>query len=158
MKYNKKVMRYFLKPKNIGEIKNPDGRGQVGNMACGDVMKLTIKIGKKKVKGKNIEFIKDVKFKTFGCAAAIATSSVVTELVKGETLEKALKIKNKEIIRFLGGLPPVKHHCSLLAEDALAEAIYDYLKKKKRKIPKQLLSRHQKIKKAEKAFQCKFGK
>lgn len=153
IKYNKKVMKYFLHPKNVGTIKNADGIGKVGNIVCGDVMEVFIKVGKNK---KNEEYIKDIKFRTLGCAAAIATSSVVTELAKGKTLKEALKITNKDIVNFLGGLPPIKYHCSLLGEEALAEAIYDYLKKNKKKIPKILELKHKQIAKAEKEFHKKF--
>ncbi|MDD5417723.1 MAG: Fe-S cluster assembly scaffold protein NifU [Candidatus Nanoarchaeia archaeon] len=127
MEYSKKVMEHFTKPKNMGEIKNPDGIGTVGNPVCGDLMKITIKVSKNK-KGK--EVIKDVKFKTFGCAAAVATSSMVTELAKGKTLNEAEKITRNDVAESLEGLPPLKMHCSNLASDALKEAIKDYRKKK----------------------------
>ncbi|MEM4703260.1 MAG: iron-sulfur cluster assembly scaffold protein [Candidatus Pacearchaeota archaeon] len=153
--YNKKVMKYFLHPKNVGEIKNADGVGKVGNIICGDIMRIFIKVDKNK---KNEYYIKDIKFKTLGCAAAIATSSVVTELAKGKTFEKALRITNQSIVKFLGGLPPVKYHCSLLAEDALAEAIYNYLKKHKKKIPKELEKKHRRTLLTKKEFQEKFRK
>ncbi|MEM2956478.1 MAG: iron-sulfur cluster assembly scaffold protein [Candidatus Pacearchaeota archaeon] len=146
IRYSKKVMKYFLHPKNIGEIKNADGIGKVGNPICGDIMYIYIKVGKR---GKN-EIIENIKFKTLGCAAAIATSSVVTELAKGKTLQKAIKITNKDVVKFLGGLPPIKRHCSLLAEEALGEAIYDYLKKNKKEIPKELKEKHKNILKEEK--------
>lgn len=126
--YSKKVMEYFEHPKNIGEIKNADGIGKVGNPICGDVMLLTIKIGKKNGK----EIIKDIKFKTFGCAAAIATSSMITEMAKGETLEDALKIEKSDVSGELGGLPPIKEHCSNLAAAALKKAIEDYQSKKEK--------------------------
>ena len=119
--YSDKVMEHFFNPKNVGEIKNPDGIGKVGNPVCGDVMELYIKIEKDK--------IIDAKFKTFGCGAAIATSSMVTELVKGKTLQNALKVTNKAVVKALGGLPKQKLHCSVLAEKALKLAIEDYLKK-----------------------------
>lgn len=122
MNYTKKVMDHFLKPKNMGELKDPDGEGQVGNPVCGDVMKLQIKV--------NDGRISDIKFKTLGCAAAIATSSVLTELAKGKTLAAAKKITNNDIVKALGGLPPVKVHCSLLAQEALKKAISDYKSKK----------------------------
>lgn len=122
MQYSKKVMDHFLNPRNVGKIKNPSGIGHVGNPICGDVMELYIK-----VKG---EKIADAKFKTFGCGAAIATSSMVTELVKGKSLDEARKISNKVVAEALGGLPPVKMHCSVLAEQALNQAIDDYLSKK----------------------------
>jgi nitrogen fixation NifU-like protein len=136
--YTKKVMQYFMHPKNVGEIKDADGVGKIGNPVCGDIMHVYIKVAKK---GRE-EIIKGIKFKTLGCAAAIATSSAVTELAKGKTLKNALKIKNSDVIKFLGGLPPVKHHCSLLSEEALGEAIYDYLKKNKREIPEELEQKH----------------
>jgi len=118
--YSKEVIDHYENPRNVGEIEEPDGVGTVGNPACGDVMKLTIKVENDR--------IVDVKFKTFGCGAAIATSSMVTELVKGKTMEEALKISNQTVARALGGLPKVKMHCSVLAEDALKAAIEDYHK------------------------------
>lgn len=120
--YSEKVMDHFSNPRNVGEIENADGIGTVGNPACGDIMKLSIKIA-----GGVIE---DVKFKTFGCGAAIATSSMVTELVKGKTLDEAEKISNSTVAEALDGLPPVKMHCSNLAADALHAAIEDYKRKK----------------------------
>lgn len=128
VKYTKKVMQTFMNPKNMGEIKNADGIGKVGNPVCGDVMWVYIKVEKKK----NKEFIKDIKFKTFGCAAAIATSSMITQLAKGKTLEKAEKISNKDVAKSLKGLPPIKMHCSNLASEALKKAIEDYKKKNNR--------------------------
>jgi len=122
--YSEKVMEHFMHPRNVGQIENPDGVGHVGNPICGDIMELYIKVKE--------NVIVDAKFKTFGCGAAIATSSMVTELVKGKTIEEALKISNKTVAEALEGLPPVKMHCSMLAEDALKSAIEDYLKKKKR--------------------------
>jgi len=121
--YSEKVMEHFRNPRNVGSIENPDGVGQVGNPVCGDIMRLEIK-----VKDGRIE---DVKFKTFGCGAAIATSSMVTELVKGKTLDEALAISNRTVAEALEGLPPVKMHCSNLAADALHKAIEDYLTKQK---------------------------
>lgn len=126
--YNKEVMKHFLKPKNIGKMQKPDAVGKVGNPVCGDVMYLYIKISKKNRK----EYIKDIKFQTMGCIAAIATSSMITELAKGKTLEKAKKITNKDVVKSLGNLPSLKMHCSNLAADALKKAIEDY-KKKSRK-------------------------
>ncbi len=126
-RYSKKVIENFLHPKNLGEIKNPDGIGKIGNPICGDVMWLYIKVGKKKGK----EIIKDIKFKTFGCAAAIATSSMITQLAKGKTLEQAKKVTRNDIADSLKGLPPIKMHCSNLASEALKKAIEDYKKKKK---------------------------
>ncbi|MDP1809001.1 MAG: Fe-S cluster assembly scaffold protein NifU [Actinomycetota bacterium] len=123
--YSEKVMDHFSNPRNVGEIADPDGVGQVGNPVCGDVMKLTIKIEDDK--------ISDVKFKTFGCGAAVATSSMVTELVIGKTIEEALAISNKVVAEALDGLPPQKMHCSNLAADALHLAIEDYRAKQKAK-------------------------
>ncbi|MDP7520990.1 MAG: iron-sulfur cluster assembly scaffold protein [Candidatus Pacearchaeota archaeon] len=120
--YSKKVMQNFMHPKNMGEIKNADGIGKVGNPTCGDIMWVYIKVGKK---GKS-EIIKDIKFKTFGCTAAIATSSMITQLAKGKTFEKAQKINTKDIAKSLKGLPSIKMHCSNLASDALKKAIEDY--------------------------------
>ncbi|NTU69437.1 iron-sulfur cluster assembly scaffold protein [bacterium] len=126
--YTEKVMHHFEDPHNMGEIKDADGIGKVGNPVCGDVMKLEIKVSKNE---KGQDFIEDIKFKTFGCAAAIATSSMVTDMAMGKTLEEAYKIEKKDVSGELGGLPPVKEHCSNLAADALKMAIDDYRKKKK---------------------------
>jgi nitrogen fixation protein NifU and related proteins len=127
--YSKKVLDHFKNPKNMGEIKNPDGVATVGNPVCGDVMKLYIKVKEQKTgKLKNKKIIKDIKFQTLGCAAAIATSSVITTLAKGKTLSKAKKISKKTIASKLGGLPKIKIHCSLLAVDALNQAIKNYQK------------------------------
>ena len=120
--YSKKVIKHFQEPHNYGKMKNPDGVGKVGNPVCGDVMHLYIKVEK--------EIIKDIKYETFGCVAAISTSSVVTDLAKGKTLQEALKIDSNKVIKSLGGLPAIKIHCSLLAVDALKKAINDYLLKK----------------------------
>lgn len=125
--YSKNVMKHFMHPKNMGEIENPDGIGEVGNPKCGDVMRVTIKVEKKKDK----EIIKDIKFKTFGCVTAIANSSVLTTLVKGKTLEEAEKIGRKEILKELGEVPKIKIHCSCLADEALKKAIQDYQKRRK---------------------------
>lgn len=119
--YSDKVMEHFRNPKNVGEIADPDGIGHVGNPVCGDIMELYIKVEN--------DVIIDAKFKTFGCGAAIATSSMVTEMVKGKTIEEALKVTNRAVAEALGGLPPIKMHCSVLAEEALQLAINDYLKK-----------------------------
>ncbi len=121
--YSEKVMDHFQNPRNVGEIKDADGIGEVGNVRCGDIMKLYIKVGKD-------ETIEDIKFQTFGCGAAIATSSIITELVKGKTLSEAVQISNKDVADALDGLPPVKMHCSNLAADALKAAVEDYNKKK----------------------------
>ena len=119
--YSKKVMDHFLRPRNMGVIKNPSGVGRVGNPVCGDVMELYIKI-----KG---DVITDVKFKTFGCGAAIASSSMMTEMIKGKTVKEARRLTNLAVADALGGLPPVKRHCSVLAREALENAIKDYQKK-----------------------------
>jgi nitrogen fixation NifU-like protein len=119
--YSEKVMDHFSNPRNVGEIEEASGTGTVGNPACGDIMKLTIKVEN--------EVITDVKFKTFGCGAAIATSSMVTEIVKGKPLNEAEKISDSTVAEALDGLPPVKMHCSNLAADALHAAIEDYKKK-----------------------------
>ena len=151
--YTKKVIEYFKKPHNYGRMKNADGVGKVGNLVCGDVMWLYIKVDKNK-KGK--EIIKDIKFETFGCVAAIATISVITDLAKGKTLEEAIKIERQEIVKSLGGLPAIKIHCSVLAASALSEAIYDYFKKKQRKIPRELEEKHQQIEKEKKIISEKY--
>jgi len=153
-KYTSRVLRHFRNPKNLGKLKNPDGVGRVGNVICGDVMWLYIKVGKNK---RGQEIIADVKFETFGCAAAIATSSMITELAKGRTLKQALKINRQDIVKSLGGLPPVKIHCSVLAADALAEAIYNYLNKNKRQIPDDLKARHERIKKEKEIIEKKYA-
>lgn len=114
-------MDHFTNPRNVGEIEEPDGVGQVGNPVCGDIMKMYIKV----TDGR----IEDIRFKTFGCGAAIATSSMITELAKGKTIEEALEIGNRTVAEALGGLPPTKMHCSNLAADALHKAIQDYLNK-----------------------------
>lgn len=123
--YSKKVMEHFKNPHNMGEIKNPDGKGTVGNPVCGDLMTIYIKVKDDK--------INDIKFKTFGCAAAIATSSMITDLAKGKKLDEAANISRDNVAEELDGLPPVKMHCSNLATDALKEAIKDYRNKQKNK-------------------------
>jgi len=140
--YTKKVIQHFLHPKNIGKIKKPDGVGKVGNIVCGDVMWIYIKVKNKKGKRR----ISDIKFQTFGCVAAISASSIITTMAKGKTLEDALRITNLEVANRLGGLPKIKMHCSVLASDALSEAIYNYLSKNKLPIPEKLLKRHERIK------------
>lgn len=151
--YSKKVIKYFKNPSNYGKIKKPDGTGKVGNIVCGDVMHLYIKIGKNK---KGEEIIKDIKFETFGCVAAISTSSIITDLSKGKTIKEALNINKEEIVRSLGGLPPIKLHCSVLAADALYEAIYDYLLKNGKKIPEDLQKKHKKIERERKIIEEKY--
>lgn len=128
MEYSKEVMKHFKNPHNCGKMKNPDGIGKVGNAKCGDILYLYIKVGKNK---EDKEIIKDISFSTFGCVAAISSSSMTTELAKGKTLEEAEKITNADVAKHLKGLPPIKIHCSNLAADALRAAIKDYRKRKK---------------------------
>jgi FeS cluster assembly scaffold protein NifU, Clostridium type len=122
--YNDRVLEEFAHPKNVGEIKDADGIGTVGNASCGDIMQIYLKIEDDK--------IVDAKFKTFGCAAAISSSSVATEMIKGMTLDEALKVTNAQVVEELEGLPPQKIHCSVLAEEAIAKAIEDYKNKNKK--------------------------
>lgn len=121
--YSDKVMDHFNNPRNVGSLENADGIGQVGNAKCGDIMKMYIKVEN--------NIITDVRFKTFGCGAAIATSSMATEMVKGKTLEEALLVSNKAVTEALDGLPPAKMHCSVLAEEAVHAAIEDYQKRQR---------------------------
>jgi len=139
--YNKKILQHFKSPHNFGKIKNPDGIGKVGNLICGDVMWIYIKISKNK---KGEEIIKDIKFETYGCVA------------KGKTIKQALKINQEQMIKSLGGLPPVKTHCSILAVDALLEAIHNYLIKNKKIIPEELEKHHKRIEREEKIIEEKY--
>ncbi len=139
--YPKEIMKHFKTPKNIGTIKYPDGVGKVGNIKCGDIMEMFIKV--EKVKGK--ERISDIKFQTFGCVVAIAVSSILTTIAKGKTIEDALKLDNKDILAKAGKVPPIKVHCSFLAADALKEAIYDFFIKNDREIPTELAKAHARI-------------
>ena len=125
--YSEKVMDHFTNPRNVGEIPDASGIGNVGNPICGDVMRMYLKI--------DHDVITDAKFKTFGCGAAVATSSMVTEMVKGKTIAEALKITNRAVAEALGGLPAVKMHCSVLAEEALRSALKDYYKKQGQEPP-----------------------
>jgi len=125
--YSEKVMEHFRNPRNVGEMESPDGIGYVGNAVCGDIMELYIRV--------EDGVITDAKFKTFGCGAAIATSSMVTEMVKGKTVDEASEISNRAVAEALDGLPPIKMHCSVLAEEALKSAIDDYLNNSKRGAP-----------------------
>jgi len=118
MGYSEKVMDHFINPRNVGEIANPDGVGEVGNAQCGDIMRVYLKVEN--------DVLVDVKFKTFGCASAIATSSMATELIRGKRVGEALALTNKAVVEALDGLPPVKMHCSVLAEEAVKSAIKDY--------------------------------
>lgn len=153
--YSKKTIQHFRSPHNFGEIKNADGVGQAGNIVCGDVMSLYLKLKKNK---KGEDTIDQVKFKTYGCAAAIATSSAVTDLVKGKTIDEAMKLDKNSIIEFLEGLPPIKIHCSLLAIDALSEAIYEYLIEHNKKIPADLEKKHDRIKKGREQIEERYKK
>ena len=119
--YSKKVMDHFANPRNVGEIENADGVGEVGNAKCGDIMKIYLKI--------DDGIITDIKFKTFGCGAAVATSSIATEMIKGKSVKDALTLTNKAVVEALDGLPPAKIHCSVLAEEAVKTAVADYYKK-----------------------------
>lgn len=123
--YNDTVMENFLHPKNVGELENPDGTGVYGSPVCGDMMQIQIKVDN--------DVITDAKFKTFGCGSAIASSSMATSMIIGKTVEEALELTNKEIVNELGGLPPVKIHCSVLADKAIKNAIYDYAMKNGKK-------------------------
>ncbi|NYZ75795.1 iron-sulfur cluster assembly scaffold protein [Candidatus Micrarchaeota archaeon] len=123
--YSEKLMKLFRKPHNFGKIKNADAVGKVGNVICGDVMYLYLKIKDNR--------IKDVKFETFGCAAAIGTSSIITDMIKGKTIEEALKVSKDDIAKEIGGLPPIKMHCSVLATEALKKAVEDYRMRQKTK-------------------------
>ena len=122
--YSEKVMDHFSNPRNVGEIENPSGVGTVGNAKCGDIMRMYLDIDENQI-------VREAKFKTFGCGAAIATSSMATELVKGKNVREALEVTNKAVMEALGGLPPVKVHCSLLAEQAIHAALWDYAEKNK---------------------------
>ena len=122
MQYSEKVLDHFTHPRNVGEIEDANGVGEVGNAKCGDIMKIYLKVSDDGV-------IEDVKFKTFGCGAAVATSSMATELVKGKTIQEALQVTNKAVMEALDGLPPVKVHCSLLAEEAIHAALWGYAEK-----------------------------
>lgn len=132
--YNEKVVDYFMHPRNAGRLEDANGVGEVGNPTCGDVMKIYLKINEREV-------IEDVSFETFGCAAAIATSSMITELVKGKTISEAVKITNKDLVEELGELPPAKLHCSLLAQEGVEAAIADYFRRKSGKLPEGFESR-----------------
>ena len=122
MQYTEKVMQHFMNPHNAGVIENPDGNGKVGNPSCGDIMEIFIKVDDDK--------ISDVKFRTFGCASAIASSSISTDMIIGKTVDEALQVTNKAVVDALGGLPAVKMHCSVLAEEAIKMAIEDYISKR----------------------------
>jgi len=135
--YSKEVMKHFKNPKNVGVIKDADGIGRVGNIQCGDIMELYIKVKKNK--------IVDIKFQTFGCVVALAVSSMLTEIAKGKTLDETIKISNSDILKKSGPVPPIKIHCSVLAADALHEAVYDFYSKNKKPIPESLKKEHERI-------------
>jgi len=128
--YSKKVLDHFYHPRNMGEMKNPDGVATVGNKICGDIMRMYLKIEQESRRAGEQEIIEDAKFQTLGCGAAIATSSIATEMIKGKPLSQALELTNKAITEALGGLPPAKMHCSVLAAEAVKKAIEDYKKKR----------------------------
>ena len=134
MNYSEKVMDHFTNPRNVGEIENADGVGTVGNAKCGDIMKMYLKIEN--------DVIVDCKFKTFGCGAAIATSSMATELIKGKSIDEALKLTNQVVVEALDGLPPVKVHCSVLAEEAIKTALADYYTKNGRPVDFEIEKSH----------------
>ena len=140
--YTQKVLEHFRNPHNFGSIDNPSVTSEVGNLTCGDVMKLYLKIAKN---DHGEEYIQDIKFETLGCAAAIATSSVLTDIVMGKTIKEALGVQNQNIIKALDDLPTIKIHCSLLAADALTEAIYNYFQKTNQPISPELESKHHRI-------------
>ncbi|RUA10062.1 MAG: Fe-S cluster assembly scaffold protein NifU [Fusobacteria bacterium] len=125
MQYTEKVMDHFMNPRNVGVIENPDGYGKIGSPSCGDMMEIFLRIEN--------DVIKDVKFRTFGCASAIASSSVTTEMIVNKTVKEALEVTNKAVVEALGGLPAAKVHCSVLAEEAIKAAIEDYMSKKSEK-------------------------
>ena len=137
MMYSEQVMDHFRNPRNVGEIENADGVGEVGNAKCGDIMRITLRI--------KDDVIEDVKFQTFGCASAIASSSMATELIKGKTIQEALQVTNSAVAEALDGLPPVKMHCSVLAEEAITEAINDYLVKNGREPLKSMAHDHDQL-------------
>lgn len=140
--YTDTVLEHFRNPRNAGELDNPDAQGDVGNPVCGDLMRITMEINDE------TEVIEDIRFKTFGCGAAIATSSIITEMVKGKTTEEALRIGNQDVVEQLGGLPPVKIHCSVLAEQGIMAALKDYYDKHPEKTPPAYLEEKAKLLKA----------
>jgi len=152
--YSDTVMEHFNEPHNQRKMENPDGVGKVGNALCGDVMWLYIKV---KEDENGDEIIEDISWETFGCTAAIATSSMVTDLAKGEKVDEAIEITNEQVAEELDGLPPVKMHCSNLASDGLVEAIYDYLDSNDKNIPEELEKRHQNIEKHMEEVEEEYG-
>jgi nitrogen fixation NifU-like protein len=152
--YSKEIMKHFLHPKNQGIIKKYDGLGKVGQPVCGDVLWLYIKIKEDKKTGKKI--ISDAKFQTFGCVVAVANSSLLTTLIKGKSLDEAMKITREDIIKKFKKIPATKLHCSILAIDALSEAIYDYYKRKNLPVPKELANRHENIQQTLKTMERRY--
>ncbi len=148
--YSEKVMDHFNDPHNQRKMEDPDGIGKVGNAVCGDVMWLYVKVSED-------ETIEDISWETFGCTAAIATSSMITDLAKGKSIEEALEITNQRVAEELDGLPPVKMHCSNLAAEGLLEAIYDYLESTDRKIPEELEERHRQIQESMEKVEEEYG-
>ena len=152
--YSKEIIEHFKNPKNVGKIKKPSGRGEAGNILCGDIMTLYLKIGENKKKEK---IIKDVKFETLGCVVAVANTSLLTTMVKGKKLEDVLKIRKDDLIKRLGQpLPLFKIHCSVLAIDALKEAIYDYYLKNKLEISEDLEKEHRRITKTKEELEKRY--
>lgn len=151
--YSKEIMKHFRCPRNVGKMKDYDGLGKIGNLVCGDILWLYIKVGKNK-QGK--EIIKQASFSTFGCTVAIANSSLITTMVQGKALKEVMKITKDDLLKRLGRVPIPKIHCSLLAVDALSEAIYDYLSKNKKEIPKELVSKHKRIQKELKIIEKRY--
>lgn len=150
MLYSKEIMKHFRKPQNVGKLKNPDGLGRAGNKICGDLMYLYLKIKRNR---KGVEIISDIKYETYGCVVAIANTSLLSTMIKGKTLEAAAKITKEDLIKKFKQVPFVKIHCSLLAVDALSEAIYDYFLKQGRPISAELQAKHERIQKEEKEIE-----
>ena len=148
-------MKHFQKPHHYGRLKKYNGLGKEGNGICGDGLWLYINVSKNKKGG---EIIKNISYETYGCVAAISTSSVITDLAKGKTINEALNIDKDKVAKALGGLPPLKMHCSLLAIDALSEAIYDYLIKHKKPVPEKLKERHRRIERSKKIIEERYKK
>ncbi|MDP1538990.1 MAG: iron-sulfur cluster assembly scaffold protein [bacterium] len=145
--YSKEIMEHFKNPKNVGRIKNPSGLGRAGNKICGDIMYLYLKIKRNR---KGVEIISDIKYETYGCVVAIANTSLLSTMIKGKTLEEAAKVTKEDLIKKFKQVPLIKIHCSLLAVDALSEAIYDYFLKNKREISEELQKKHERIEKEKK--------
>lgn len=151
--YSKQIMEHFQRPRNVGKMVDYDGLGKAGNLICGDILWLYIKVGRDK-RGK--EIIKKASFATFGCTIAIANSSLLTTMIKGKTLKEAMKITKEKLLKRLKKVPAIKIHCSVLAADALSEAIYDYLTRAKKPVPQDLKKRHRRIVKEKKLIEEKY--